>query len=119
MQGTNQNVACLLLPPEKPAEIWAVWRLPEVGTTYLHADNDGTGYSVEKDGVTPINLVYEFARTEYRITFQQYQQLAGAGYKFTDDINQMFDSARQGIKPHSTCTRTGWNPPAQCRRTKC
>ena len=60
-------MSCLLLPPGKPAEIWAVWRLPETGTTYLHADNDGTGFSVEKGEVTPINLVYEFARTEYRI----------------------------------------------------
>jgi hypothetical protein len=93
----NLYVACLLLPPGKPAEIWAVWRLPEVGTTYLHADNDGKGFSVEKGVVTPVNLVYEFARTEYRISFKQYQDLVAAGYIFTDDIPAWFNSASQEL----------------------
>ncbi len=94
----NLNVACLLLPPGKPAELWAAWRLPVVGTTFLHADNDGSGFSVEKGVVTPINLVYEFARTEYRISFKQYQDLVAAGYSFTDDIPSWFNSASQELK---------------------
>ncbi len=94
----NLYVACLLLPPGKPADIWAVWRLPEVGTTYLHADNNGNGFSVEKGIVTPVNLVYEFARTEYRNSFQQYQDLVAAGSNFTDDIPTWFNSAKQELK---------------------
>jgi endo-1,4-beta-xylanase len=97
IQGSNQNVACLLLPPGKPAELWAVWRLPEVGTTFLHADNDKQGFSVEMGAVTPVNLVYEFARTEYRETLKQYQTLQAAGYRFTADIPAGLDSAGRSL----------------------
>ncbi|HTX90278.1 MAG TPA: endo-1,4-beta-xylanase [Anaerolineales bacterium] len=97
VQGTNQNVACLLLPPGKPAELWAVWRVPGIGTTFLHADNDGQGFSVETGNVTPINLVYEFARTEYRDTLKQYQDLQAAGYTFTGDIPAKLDSAGRSL----------------------
>lgn len=93
----NLNVACLLLPPAKPAELWAVWRVPVIGTTFLHADNDRQGFSVEKGVVTPINLVYEFARTEYRDTLKQYQDLQAAGYTFTADIPARFDSASRSL----------------------
>lgn len=95
--GTNRNVACLLLPPGKPAELWAVWRVPGIGTTFLHADNDNQGFSVETGGVTPINLLYEFARTEYRDTFQQYQELQAAGYTFTLDIPTWLAAAGQNL----------------------
>jgi hypothetical protein len=97
VQGTNQNVACLLLPPDKPADLWAVWRIPEIGTTFLHADNNRQGFSVEKGVVTPINLVYEFARTEYRDTLKKYQDLQSAGYTFTGNIQGWFDAAAKSL----------------------
>ena len=57
--GSNNNVPVLLLPPGEPVQLWAVWHLPGTGTTYLHADNDGRGYQVEKAAVTSLNLVYD------------------------------------------------------------
>lgn len=86
IQNSDRNTACLLLPPGDPAEIWMLWRLPQVGTTFLHADNGGKGFSVEKGDVLPVNLVYEFARTEYREASQRYQELQGTGYTFSSDV---------------------------------
>jgi len=97
IQNSTKNIACLLLPPGKPAEIWMLWKLPEVGTTFLHADNDGKGFNVEKGDVLPINLVYEFAKTEYRKASQKYQELRDAGYTFSKDIASLFDTAEQNM----------------------
>jgi len=95
IQNSNKNIACILLPPGEPAEIWVVWRLPEVGTTFLQADNDGEGFTVEKGDVLPINLVYEFARTEYKKAIQQYQELQAAKYLFSSDIQNWLDTAQR------------------------
>jgi endo-1,4-beta-xylanase len=97
IQGSNQNVACLLLPPSKPAELWAAWRVPGIGTTFLHADNDGQGFSVETGAVAPVNLVYEFARTEYRDTLKQFQDRQTAGYRFTADISACLAAAGRSL----------------------
>ena len=97
IQHSNKNIACLPLPSGDPADIWVLWRLPEVGTTFLHADNDGKGFSVEKGDVLSINLVYEFARTEYREAFLQYQELQGAGFIFSSDIGNGLDIAKQHL----------------------
>jgi len=95
IQNSNKNVGCILLPTGEPAEIWVVWRLPEVGTTFLEADNDGKGFTVEKGDVLPINLVYEFARTEYKKVLQQHQELQAAAYPLSSVIQNWLDTAQQ------------------------
>jgi protocatechuate 3,4-dioxygenase beta subunit len=107
IQGSNQNVACLLLPPDKPADLWAVWRIPGIGTTFLHADNDQQGFIVQKGVVTPINLVYEFARTEYRETLKKYQDLQAAGYTFSGNIQGLFDAAGQSLVQAESLHQSG------------
>ena len=74
-----------------------LWRLPEVGTTFLNADNDGKGFSIEKGDVLPINLVYEFARTEYRKVSQQYLEFQGAGYTLSNTILNWLNMAEQNL----------------------
>jgi hypothetical protein len=107
IQGSNQNVACLLLPPGKPAELWAVWRVPAIGTTFLHADNGGQGFSVETGAVTPVNLVYEFARTEYRDTLKQYQDLQATGYYLTADIPAWLAAAGRSLTVAASLHQSG------------
>jgi len=97
IENSNKNIPCLMLPPGEPADIWMVWRLPEVGTTFLHADNDGKGFSVNKGDVIPINLVYEFAITEYIDALNKYQLLIDQGYSFSDDISSLLSSADQNF----------------------
>ena len=97
LQDSNRNIPCLMLPPSEPADIWAVWRLPEVGTTFLHADNNGQGFVAEKDGVTPVDLVYEFAKTEYREASQKLQELQGSGYIFSNEISNLLANALQNL----------------------
>ena len=97
IQNSNKNIACLLLPPGESVVIWMLWRLPEVGTIFLHADNDGKGFTVEKGEVLPINLVYEFARTEYMKASQQYQEFQGVGYTFSTEISNWLEIAKQNL----------------------
>lgn len=97
IQGSDQTIPCLLLPPGEPAEIWVVWRLPVTGVTFLHADNGGQGFTVERGDLTPVNLVYEFARTEYRIAAQQFNELQAAGYTFSSDIPAWLRAAGESL----------------------
>jgi protocatechuate 3,4-dioxygenase beta subunit len=91
--GSNNNVPVLLLPPGEPVQLWAVWHLPGTGTTYLHADNDGRGYQVEKAAVTSLNLVYEFARTEYQDVSARLASLQASGYSFESRIAGWLNTA--------------------------
>ncbi|MBA4420902.1 MAG: hypothetical protein C0391_07120 [Anaerolinea sp.] len=95
IQNSEKNIPCVILPPGEPAEIWMLWRLPEVGTTFLHADNGGKGFSVTAGEILPINLLFEFARTEYGEALQQYQELQQAGYLFSSDLQNRMDQAHQ------------------------
>lgn len=95
--GSNNNAPVLLLPPGEPVQIWAVWHLPETGTTYLHADNEHQGFQVDKAGVTPLNLVYEFARTEYREIMAKFDHLKAGGYSFEDGIANQLKTAGEEL----------------------
>lgn len=97
VQNSNKNIPCLILPSNEPVEIWVLWRLPEVGTTFIHADNDGLGFTTNLEEVTSINLIFETARTEYRKTVNQFQALIDLGYLFTDPITALLDSAQQNL----------------------
>jgi hypothetical protein len=93
VQDSDMNTACLLLPPGEPAVIWGPWGLPDVGTTFLHADNGGHGFSVEESQVLPVNLVYEFARTEHREASQKYDEIVGMGYSLSASISGLLAEA--------------------------
>lgn len=95
IQYSNRNTANLLLPSGEPADIWMVWRIPEVGTTFLQADNNGRGFIVNKGDLLPVNLVYEFARTEFRKVSTQYQELQVESYSFSNDIQNYLALALQ------------------------
>ncbi len=95
IQDSEKNIPCVILPPGEFAEIWMLWRLPEVGTTFLHADNGGKGFSAAAGEIVPVNLLFEFARTEYGEVLQQYQELQNAGYLFSADVQRKMDQAQQ------------------------
>jgi len=105
--GSNNNVPCLLLPPGEPAQLWGVWKVPGTGTTYLHADNDGQGFQVEKAGVTQLNLVYEFARTEYREGSARFDNLQSGGYTFDDKISSGLRAAGEELTQAATLNQAG------------
>ena len=105
--GSNNNVPCLLLPPGEPVQLWAVWHLPVTGTTYLHADNDGQGFQVEQASVTPLNLVYEFARTEYREVSAQFDHLTSGGYTFDGSISAWLKTAEEELSQATSLHQAG------------
>jgi endo-1,4-beta-xylanase len=95
--GSHNNVPCILLPPGEAVQLWGVWHVPQTGTTYLHADNDGQGFQVEKAGVVPLDLVFEFARTEYREVSAQFDRLKTGGYTFDGSISAWLKTAGEEL----------------------
>jgi len=63
-----------------------LWPVPNIGTIPLRADNQGLGYKLSTGEVKPINLVYEFAETEFRRTSQKKSSYESQGYTFSSDI---------------------------------
>ena len=59
------------VPPGEPVYLMMLWAVPNVGTIPLRADNRGQGYELIEGEVKPVNIVYEFAETEYRRSMEK------------------------------------------------
>ncbi len=86
--GSDKNHPVVLIPAGVAVELWIHFQVPNAGDTFIHLDNDGKGYSVEKGGVLRVNLLYDAARTEYRIFHDRLEQYLADGNTFSDTIAQ-------------------------------
>jgi hypothetical protein len=100
--GSDKNHPVALVPAETPVELWIHWPVPEVGDTFIHLDNDGQGYTVKRGGVLAVNVLYEAARTEYRLFQERLAAYQASGYTFTDEISQWNDEAAQALEQART-----------------
>lgn len=80
IENSTANTACMLLPATTPGAVWAMWKTPGAGTTFLHADNSGLGYSLQKGAIESVNLVYEFAATELRELAERSSEFLMSGH---------------------------------------
>lgn len=96
--GSDKNHTVLLIPPENPVELWINYYVPQIGNTFIHLDNDGKGYAVKKGEVIQINLLFDAAKTEYRLYEQRIDQYLSNGYTFSADIIVWNDEARQSLE---------------------
>ena len=86
--GSDKNHPVVMIPAGMAVELWIHFRVPEVGDTFINLDNDGKGYNAEKGGVLRVNLLYDAARTEYRIFHERLNQHLTGGYTLSDAITQ-------------------------------
>ncbi|MBN1777722.1 MAG: endo-1,4-beta-xylanase [Clostridiales bacterium] len=74
------------IPPNERVFLIMLWTVPGIGTIPLYADNGGEGYLLDEYKVQTVNLVYEFARTEYRRAREKWGSLTGQGYVFSSAV---------------------------------
>jgi hypothetical protein len=86
--GSDKNHPVVLIPAGVAVELWIHFQVPDAGDTFIHLDNDGKGYSVEKGGVLRVNLLYDAARTEYRIFHDRLDGYLTSGYTLSDTVTQ-------------------------------
>jgi len=91
--GSDKNHPVLLIPADKPVELWVYFYIPEFGETYIHLDNDGQGYQVEKGGVAAVNLLYDAAKTEYRIYQERLKNFLFDGFLASEEITDWITEA--------------------------
>jgi GH35 family endo-1,4-beta-xylanase len=86
-------VPCFSVPPGEAIYLMALWEVPGIGTFALRADNQGLGYNLGEGEALEINLVYEFAETEYRRAQELKTRLEGEGHQFTSDLLAILSQA--------------------------
>jgi hypothetical protein len=96
--GSEKNLTVLLIPPEKPVELWIDYDVSGVGGTYIHLDNDGKGYFIKKGEVLRVNFLFDAAKTEYRYYAQRINKYLSDGYAFSNDITGWNDEAERIIE---------------------
>jgi hypothetical protein len=96
--GSDKNHTVLLIPPEKPVELWIDYHVPEIGYTFIHLDNDGKGYVVKKGEVLQTNFLFDAAKTEFRFYEQRIAQYISDGYTFSADITSWNEEAEQNVE---------------------
>ncbi|MDI6697003.1 MAG: endo-1,4-beta-xylanase [Anaerolineales bacterium] len=109
--GNDKNHTVLLIPPDKPVELWIDYHVPEIGDTYIHLDNDGQGYAVKKGDVLQVNFLFDAAKTEYRLYNQRIAQYISDGYTFSEDITGWNDEAGQILEAMTNdCVAKNFGP---------
>jgi GH35 family endo-1,4-beta-xylanase len=88
---------CFSVPPGESVYLMALWEVPGIGTFALRADNQGLGYNLDEDEALEINLVYEFAETEYRRALALKTRLEGEGHQFTSGLLDLLSQANAAL----------------------
>ena len=98
--GGMMYPAVLMLPSQEstPFTVWGLWTIPEAGTIMVEMDNGGSGFSTIEGEVKRINIVYEFALTEYRKAHNKYALKVSGGYEFSPDISMWLSQAKTDLQ---------------------
>lgn len=89
----SQCEPCFSIPPGEAVYLMMLWEVPGIGTFPLRADNKGQGYNLTGSQVLKINLVYEFAETEYRRAIELKNSYEAQGYQFSPDVLDWLEQA--------------------------
>ena len=90
--------ACFGVPPGEPVFILMLWEVPGIGNFPLRADNQGLGYTLTEWEDRKINLVYDFAETEYRRALELKTRLEGEGHSFSNGLLDLLSQAFTALK---------------------
>ncbi|MGB9023034.1 MAG: endo-1,4-beta-xylanase, partial [Candidatus Bathyarchaeia archaeon] len=93
-----ESEPALQVPVNQLMKIAAVWVVPRVGKLIFEADNDGEGFKLSHKEVEPINLVFEFAKTEYERTRTQYERKRLEGYTLSENTTAQLQSAKEHLE---------------------
>jgi hypothetical protein len=85
---------CFWVPSDEAVFIMMLWEVPGIGTFPLRADHQGQGYNLSNGANLKINLVYEFAETEYRRAVELKTNLEGQGNSFTSGLADLLNQAK-------------------------
>ncbi len=96
--GSDKNHAVLLVPSGQPVDLWIYFRIPEVGDTFLHLDNDGKGYQVAQGEVIRANILFDAAKTEFRLFQERFQEYLADGYHFSDTLADWLNTAASALR---------------------
>ena len=89
----SQWESCFSIPPGEAVYLMMLWEVPGIGSFPLRADHEGQGYNLAEDQVVLVNLVYEFAETEYRRATELKTSYEAQGYQFTPEVVDWFEQA--------------------------
>jgi protocatechuate 3,4-dioxygenase beta subunit len=85
------------VPPNEPVFLMLLWEVPGVGTIPLRADNLGQGYNLAEGEARQINLVCDFAETEYRRAQELKTRLEGEGHSFSAQVLNVLTQANAAL----------------------
>ncbi|MCG2776340.1 MAG: endo-1,4-beta-xylanase [Desulfobacterales bacterium] len=81
------------VPPGEAVYLMMLWPVPNIGTIPLRADNRGQGYNLKEGKVLPLNIVYEFAETEYRRAVERKSSYEVQRYHLSTDVEDWLSQA--------------------------
>ena len=93
----SQWQPCFAVPPGEAVYLMMLWEVPGIGTFPLRADNKGKGYNLDDGQALSINIVYEFAETEYRRSLELKSSFEAQGYQFSTEIVDWMSQARDSL----------------------
>jgi hypothetical protein len=88
---------CFSVPPGEAVYLMMLWQVPGIGTIPLRADNRGQGYILNENQVLSIDLVYEFAETEYRRAAEMKSGYEAQGIQFSTEVVDWLSQASDNL----------------------
>ena len=77
-------VPAVIVLPQTPYKIHILWEVPGFGKVVLSADNEGKGYSVDRQGgLLTLNFNYEAAKSKIAMLQRDYDLLKSQGYNIS------------------------------------
>lgn len=74
---------------QTPYKIHVLWEVPEFGKVMLSADNEGKGYSVDREkGELTLNFNYEAAKSKLSMLQRDYDLFQSQGYSISDSVGE-------------------------------
>jgi hypothetical protein len=94
----------LAIPVNQPLYFTCLWKAPTIGTVFLRADNQGSGYVVPDNQSLVLQLPYEFALSEYHKTKQILTDYSALGYPFSAGTSNALALANTQIESAKSAT---------------
>ena len=84
-----QAIPAFFVVPQTPYRIHVLWEVPEFGKVILSADNEGKGYSVDRQrGKLTLDFNYEAAKSKLAMLQRDYNLLQSQGYSISNAVGE-------------------------------